>query len=148
MRLGELRNMWLPRWWHSRHSCRRLVGRGRLLIFSVLRWCRLLRWDHGQSLGHGHGRVGVGVEEFFVERREEDVDCFWVELLEGLELLGVERAQGWQRWDSANQLPDKRERQSRTRTLRLMNYKQVFWELSLCFVPRVPEGLFRSGPSA
>lgn len=52
-----------------------------------------MRGDHGQSLGHGHGRVGIWVEKFFVERGEEDVDCFWVELLEGLELLGMERAQ-------------------------------------------------------
>ncbi len=123
MRLGELRNMWLPRWWHSRHSRCRPVRRGCRHIFSVLRWCRLLHWDHRQSLGHCHGRVGVGVEEFFVERREEDVDCFWVELLEGLELLGMERAQGWQRWDSADQLPDEKERQSKTKKYRLINYK-------------------------
>lgn len=65
----------------------------------------MLQW---QSLRHGHGRVGVGIEEFFVERGEEDVDCFGVQLLESLELLGVERAQGRQRRDSANQLQDER----------------------------------------
>lgn len=121
MRLGELRNMWLPRWWHSRHSRCCFVRHGCLLLF--LRW-HLLHWDHRQSLGHGHGRVGVRVEEFFVERREEDIDCFRVQLLEGLELLGMECAQGWQRWDSANQLPDRRERQSKIREFRLVDYRQ------------------------
>lgn len=143
MRLGELRNMWLPLWWHSRHSRCDLVRRDCLLIFWVLRWRRLLHWDHGQSLGHGHGRVGVGVEEFFVERREEDVDCFRVELLEGLELLGMERAQGWQRWDSADQLPDKRESQGQDNldwwTTNRENVRRgLFVQESsfLCFVPR------------
>lgn len=109
MCLGGLGNMWLPRWWRSRHSCFRLVGCG-CLTFLVLCWRHLLHVDHRQSLGHGHGRVWVWVEEFFVEWRKQDIDCFWVELLEGLKLFSVECAQGWQRWDSADQLPDKRER--------------------------------------
>lgn len=113
MRLGELLNMWFPGRWHCRHWHCCVVRCGGLLIFLVLHWCSLLQWDHRQSLGHGHGRVGVGVEEFFVERREEYVYCFWVELLEGLELLGVERTQGWQCWDTADQLPDKRKRRTK-----------------------------------
>lgn len=65
---------------------------------------------HGESLGHDHGGVGVGVKQFFVEWRKEDIDCFRVQLLEGLQLLCVECAQGRQRWNSANQLPSKRSR--------------------------------------
>lgn len=80
----------------------------------------MLQW---QSLGHGHGRVGVGIEEFFVERGEEDVDCFGVQLLESLELLGVERAQGRQRWDSANQLRDERDTVGGNGKFRLVDSK-------------------------
>lgn len=66
----------------------------------------MLQW---QSLRHGHGRVGVRIEEFLVERREEDVDRLGVQLLESLELFGVQRAQGRQCGDSANQLQDEGE---------------------------------------
>ena len=82
------------------------------------------RGTYRHSLGHGHGRVRVWVKEFFVERREKNIDCFRVQLLEGLELLGMEGAQGWQRWDSANQLPHRRERQSKTREFRPVDCKQ------------------------
>lgn len=58
-----------------------------------------------ESLGHDHGGVGVGVKQFFVEWRKENIDCFRVQLLEGLQLLCVEGAQGRQGWNSANQLP-------------------------------------------
>lgn len=138
MCLGGLGNMWLPRWWRSRHSCFCLVGCG-CLTFLVLCWRHLLHVDHRQSLGHGHGRVWVWVEEFFVEWRKQDIDCFWVELLEGLKLFSVECAQGWQRWDSADQLPDKRERWSRMRKFKCrwgQGYKSVFvLLLLLCFFP-------------
>lgn len=59
----------------------------------------------GGSLGHAHGGVGVGVEQFFVERRKENVDRLRVQLLEGLQLLRVQRAQRRQGGNSANQLP-------------------------------------------
>lgn len=59
----------------------------------------------GGSLGHDHGGVGVWVKQFFVEWREENIDGFGVQLLEGLQLLGVKGAQGRQGWNPANQLP-------------------------------------------
>lgn len=66
-----------------------------------------------ESLGHGHGGVGVGVKQLFVEWGEEDIDSFRVQLLEGLQLLRVERAQGRQRGNPANQLPSKTGRSGR-----------------------------------
>lgn len=62
-------------------------------------------WGTGESLGHDHGGVGVGVKQFFVEWRKENIDCFRVQLLEGLQLLCVEGTQGRQGGNSANQLP-------------------------------------------
>lgn len=52
----------------------------------------------------GHGSRGVRVEELLVEGGEERVDRLGVKLLESLKLLGVQRAQGRQCGDSANQL--------------------------------------------
>ena len=66
--------------------------------------------DPGQSLGQGHGGVGVGVEELLVQRREQDVDRLRVQLLEGLQLLGVQRAESRQRGDTADQLREGRGR--------------------------------------